>query len=213
MREYRQNAHAGSLIVWAALCVVTAVVLYMHSGHLVPGRALRAGERAGAAALLVFGPLAVAAYLLRARFVWVGVDGDRGIVVAGDRLIPWKEIVRIERRKPLLRDTAGPAKARSFPERASWLGGCADPAGCLAGEAALIVLGVIVLALALVVAFWLVFFVLIPVVLVPVLEVFLPVGDRVRIVTRKGRGLLLRDLRDADDFLREVGTRVPVNPR
>ena len=46
----------------------------------------------------------------------------------------------------------------------------------------------------------------------PVLEVFSPLGERVKIVAH-GRKLVLRDLRDADAFLAEVGDRVPVEDR
>src|SRR5688572_18134802 len=107
MKEYRQNSHTRSLIVWAVLCTVTALVLFVHSGKVV-SRALKVEEILAGVALLIFGPAALTAYLLRARHVWVSVDHLRGIVVSGRRVIPWDDIRRVERKRPVFRKTSGP---------------------------------------------------------------------------------------------------------
>lgn len=80
------------------------------------------------------------------------------------------------------------------------------------GEAALLIVAIVVILIAVVVLAWLIIAVLIPLILVPVLEVFAPFGDRIRI-RAKGRTLFLRDLRGADQFVEEVGTKAPVSVR
>lgn len=198
---YRQNSHVVALIAWAVLCSSAAAVLFV-TGH-------RSAAMIGGAALLVFGPAALVVYVLRANLVWVKVDPEKGIVVGGSRVIPWSEIERIERRRPRLRRTTGSAEAGSLGTDRSCLGGCD---GCIVvdGEAALLGLGAVLLAGAVIFLFWLVFLVVVPLIIVPVLEVFAPLGDRIRIVTAK-RVLVLRDLRDADAFLAEVRPRVPIS--
>lgn len=206
MKEYRQNSHTRSLVFWAILCTATAVVLFLHSRQVV-SRALKVEEILAGVALLIFGPAALTAYLLRARHVWVSVDQLRGLVVSGRRVIPWEDIRVVERKRPLFRKTSGPTEIPSLnpdvPDLASHLG-CE---GCVAGIAELFIL--VGLILAALVAFWLLFFVLVPLIVIPVLEVFAPFGDRFRILTRRGT-LVLRDLRDADDFMRQVRQRARV---
>jgi hypothetical protein len=211
MKEYRQSSHTGSLLVWAMLSTAAAVVLFVHSGKIV-SRMLRIEEIAGGVALLIFGPVAFAIYIIRARHVWVAVDADRGIVLSGKHVIPWGAIERIERRRPRFRKRSGPAEIPSMKEAGS---GCVDLGGCgfdgcflglgEAGAAVLIVLAALV-------AFWLLFFVIVPLLLIPLLEVFAPFGDRITIRAR-GHKLVLRDLEDAGEFVRAVGRRVPVVER
>lgn len=214
MREYRQNAHVRSLVAWALMCAAAAAVLFWHSGRIVD-RALRIEEIAGAVLLLVVGPAVLAVYLIRAELVWVSIEPARGVLVRGKRLIPWESIVRIERRRPKLRRKAGPAEMPELPRRLKdWKPeGCADP-GCLiaVGEGWLIGLAFVAVLLALFVAVWLVGFVLVPLIVVPVIEVLAPFGDRVRIVTL-GRSLLLRDLREADEFVARAREHVEVVDR
>jgi hypothetical protein len=210
MKEYRQNSHAGSLIFWTVLCSATAAVLFVHSNQIV-SRALRIEEILAGIALLIFGPLAFTVYLIRARKVWVGFRPDEGLVLGGNRLIPWDEIYRVERRRPVLRRSSGPVQISEVPSAATlgqgW--GCADY-GCLAGIGELFI-GVLVL-IAAVYLLWIIFFVLVPLLLLPLLEVFAPFGDRIKIHTRRG-ALVLRDLRDADEFMRQVSLRRPVTER
>jgi hypothetical protein len=66
--------------------------------------------------------------------------------------------------------------------------------------------------LALLAALWLLFFVFVPLLVVPILEVFAPFGDRIRIQARNRR-LVLRDLRDADEFLSRVAPHCRVIQR
>jgi hypothetical protein len=205
MKEYRQSAHTFSLVFWAILCTATAIVLFVHSGKVV-SRALKVEEILAGVALLIFGPAALTAYLLRARHVWVSVDQIRGIVVSGRRVIPWDDIRSVERRRPSFRKTTGPTEMSPIGRS---LGGCVDP-GCLEFVGEFFV--AVVLIFAAFVAIWLVFFVFVPLIVVPVLEVFAPLGDRFKIVTRKGT-LVLRDLREADDFMRQVEQRKPVTVR
>jgi hypothetical protein len=206
VKSYRQNAHVLSLVAWSLLCAAAAGLLFYHSARIV-SRPLHWMEIAGGAALLLLGPAAFVVYLLRANLVWVSVDPEEGIVVSGKRVIPWEEIERVERRRPKLRKKSGPAEAATLKESYS---GCGDWGGCgsVDGEGALIVIGIVLVLLAAVVLFWLIAFVLVPLIIIPVLEVFAPLGDRITIVAGR-RGLLLRDLRDADAFLDEVRPRVP----
>jgi hypothetical protein len=206
MKEYRQNSHTRSLIFWAILCTATAVILFIHSRQVV-SRALKVEEILAGVALLIFGPAALTVYLLRARHVWVSVDQIRGIVVSGGRVIPWEDVRIVERRRPSFRKTTGPTEVHPLntdvPELAANLG-CE---GCLVGLGEAVIVALLVLAVA--VAFWLVVVVLLPLIVIPVVEVFAPFGDRFRILTKKGT-LVLRDLRDADDFQRQVEQRARV---
>ena len=210
MKEYRQNSHAFSLVSWAILCTLTAIVLFVHS-HKVVSRALKTEEILGGVALLIFGPAALTAYLLRARHVWVSVDQLRGIVVSGRRVIPWDDIRSVERLRPAFRRSTGPTEVAPFnPDVPGDLGwGCAD--GCFVGASELFAfLAIIAAALF---AIWAICFVFVPLIVVPVLEVFAPFGDRIRIRVRGGGSFLLRDLRDADEFLQAVALRKPVTVR
>jgi hypothetical protein len=210
MKEYRQNSHTLSLVIWTVLCTLTALVLFVHS-HKVITRALKVEEILGGVALLIFGPAALTAYLLRARHVWVSVDQIRGIVVSGRRVIAWNDIRSVERRLPAFRRSTGPTEITPFTKDvlsgAGW--GCAD--GCIVGASELLAFVAIIAAA--VFAVWLICFVFVPLIVLPALEVFAPFGDRIRIRVRGGGSLLLRDLRDADEFLRAVELRAPVTVR
>jgi hypothetical protein len=204
MKEYRQNSHAASLVFWAGLCTATAIVLFAHS-HKVVSRALKTEEILGGVALLIFGPAALTAYLLRARHVWVSVDQIRGIVVSGRRVIAWDEIRSVERQLPWFRKSTGPAQVPSFSSNLLDGAGCAD--GCLIGGGELVAfLGILLAAFF---AIWMICVVFIPLVVLPVIEVFAPFGDRFKIKTRQGT-LVLRDLRDADEFMHQIEQRKPV---
>jgi hypothetical protein len=209
MREYRQNAHVVSLSFWAMICLATAIFLFWHSGKILK-RMPKTAEVAGGVALLMFGPVALTAYLLRANLVWVAVDPARGLLVRGRHLIPWEAIEKVTRRRPRLRKTTGPAQ---MPGSATDLGlsGCAEP-GCAtgSGEGALAGLAILLLFAALLLAAWLVVFVFIPLVLIPALEVFAPLGDRFTIEAA-GRKLVLRDLRHGDQFAHDLSQRVRVD--
>jgi len=207
MKEYRQSSHDKSLIFWAVLCTATAIVLFVHS-HKVVSRTLKVEEILAGVALLVFGPAALTAYLLRARHVWVSVDQIRGIVVSGRRVIPWDDIRSVERRRPAFRRSTGPTEVPPLTSDILSSAGCAD--GCLIGGSELFAF--VAIAAAALFAVWIICFVFVPLILLPVLEVFAPFGDRFKIVTRKGT-LVLRDLRDADDFMRQVEQRKPVTVR
>jgi hypothetical protein len=208
MKEHRQNSHAASLVVWAVMSACLAGFLFWHAGHIV-NRRLEVLEIAGGAALLLFGPVALVVYLVRANLVWVAVDPQQGVVVSGKRVIAFEDIVRVERRRPRLRKKAGPAEVSGVElgDAGGWASGCGD-AGCFAaaGEGVLVALGFLAIVAAALFLLWLVFFAFVPFIVVPLLEVFAPLGDRVRIVT-KGRPLLLRDLRGADEFLAELRSR------
>jgi hypothetical protein len=207
MKEYRQNSHTRSLIVWTILCTATALVLFYHS-HKIVSRALRTEEILAGVALLIFGPAALAAYLLRARRVWVSVDQIRGIVVAGGRVIPWEEVLRVDRRRPAFRKSSGPIQVPEMGASdalGSAGSGCLN-FGCLAGVGE--IFAGLLLLVAAVYVLWLLIFVVIPLVALVVLEVFAPFGDRIRIVTR-GRTIVLHDLSDADEFMRVVAHRRP----
>jgi hypothetical protein len=206
MKEYRQNSHTTSLVFWAVLCTATAIVLFIHS-HKVVSRALKIEEILGGVALLIFGPAALAVYLYRARHVWVSVDHLRGIVVSGRRVIPWDEIRVVERRRPSFRKSTGPTEVSPLHEDATQLATNLGCEGCLYGFAEAFVVGLLILAAFF--AIWLLFFVIVPLIVIPVLEVFAPFGDRFKIVTRRGT-LVLRDLREADEFQQQVEQRMRV---
>jgi hypothetical protein len=165
-------------------------------------------------ALLILGPAALTVYLLRARKVWVSVDDSRGIVVSGRSVIAWEDILRVQRKRPSFRKGSGPAEVGTFEPDAvteglsSASGGCLD-AGCFLGIGEFAVAGLILFAALF--AIWLLCFVVVPLLLLPLLEVFAPFGDRIRIVTRRRGALVLRDLRDADEFVRRLSHHRPVN--
>ncbi|HYF01570.1 MAG TPA: hypothetical protein VEJ18_21790 [Planctomycetota bacterium] len=199
MKEYRQDAHTAPLVVWAVLCLLTAVFLFAHASRLVD-RLLRTEEVLLAVGLLIVGPIGLAAYLYRARHVWVSVVPD-GLLVSGRHLVPWSEISRVERRPARFRPER---KGLELPDL-SWAGdGCFALGGEWGGLAA--ALGLLLAALAVV---WLVAFVAVPLLVVPLLEIYAPFGDRVRIHRRRGRPITLRDLRDADDLMARLERRAP----
>jgi hypothetical protein len=202
MRNYRQDSHTGPLVVWTLLCVGTAVFLFLRISDRV--EAVVAGS-----GLLVVGPAVLSVYLYRARRVWVGVDPERGLVVSGEHVIPWTAILRVERRRPRLREKAGPAEGGPMPDLTSGLG---EAPGCMRsgrGEAGAFILAFLLLAVASVVI-WLIWMVLLPLLIIPLLEVFAPFGDRIRIVPSKGPILTLRDLRGADAFIANLPRGVQV---
>jgi hypothetical protein len=209
MKQYRQDAHVLPLVIWAVLCVALAIFLFVH-GHRIVSRVLRTEEIAAGVGLLIVGPVTLTVYLVRARKVWVEVDPGQGIVVSGKRIIPWDQVCSIERRRPRFRRTTGPAEGDILEKT----GGCVDPGcgGCVdvasVGEA-FAVIGFILAAL---VALWLLVMVVIPLFLIPLVEVFAPFGDRIKIVWR-GRSIVLRDLREADEFVRLVSAHKPVVER
>jgi hypothetical protein len=128
--------------------------------------------------------------------------------VSGRRVIPWEDIYKAERRRPRLRKSSGPAEVPEFnPDPVGALG-CGE--GCFVGLGEIFV-GMILIAAALF-AVWLVCFVFVPLLVIPVLEVFGPLGDRIRIHTRRGT-FVLRDLRDADEFMRAIALRKEVVER
>src|SRR5689334_10195952 len=102
MKEYRQNSHTKSLVVWAILCTATAAVLLAHS-HRILSRVLRTEEILAGVALLILGPAVLTVYLLRARMVWVSIDDGRGIVVSGSSVIAWEDILQVQRKRPSFR--------------------------------------------------------------------------------------------------------------
>ena len=212
MKEYRQSSHAKSLVFWAILCTATAFVLFAHS-HRILSRVLKMEEILAGVGLLILGPAALTVYLLRARMVWVSVDDGRGIVVSGGSVIAWEDILRVERKRPRFRKGSGPAEVGSFEPSAvteglsSVSGGCVD-LGCLFGIGEFAIAGLILLAALF--AVWLLCFVAVPLLLLPLLEVFAPFGDRIRIVTRRRGALVLRDLREADEFVRRLSHHRPV---
>ena len=79
-------------------------------------------------ALLIFGPVALTIYLVRARMLWVAVDPDRGLLLSGRRLLAWEDVLAVERKRPSFRKGSGPAEVPDF-EAADVLtrssGGCA----------------------------------------------------------------------------------------
>lgn len=210
-REYRPDAHTASLFVWMLLCAAVAAFLFVHSRKLV-SRPLAAAEIAGGVALMIFGPVGLAIYLFRARRIWVSVDPSKGITVSGRTFLPWEAIARIERRKPVLRSKGGPAETPPSHFKELWdefpAGGCV-----MFPEGTLVILALGLLALAAFLFYWLVFVAVIPLLVVPVLEVYAPLGERVKIVLREGPPLILRDLRDAGDLLLQVRGRVQVVER
>lgn len=210
MKEYRQNAHVVSLGFWAAICLTVALFLFHHSGTLL-GRGPRLAEILGGVALLVFGPMGFAIYLLRANMVWVVVDPARGLLVRGRDLVPWEAIEKVTRRRPRLRRSTGPAQMQAVEGEGWEWAGCSEP-GCSSGRGsgAANAGAAILIVVALGLAVWLIFFVILPLLIVPVLEVFAPLGDRFTIETA-GRTLVLRDLREGDEFSREIGKRVRVD--
>lgn len=212
MKEYRQNSHTRSLVFWTVLCTATAIVLFAHSQRIL-SRVLKIEEILAGGALLILGPAVLTVYLLRARMVWVSIDDGRGILVSGRSLISWEDILQVQRKRPSFRKSSGPAEVESFnpdavTESLSAAGGGCMEVGCFVGLGEFAVAGLILLAALF--AVWLLCFVAVPLLLLPLLEVFAPFGDRIRIVTRRRGPLVLRDLRDADEFVRRLSRHRPV---
>jgi hypothetical protein len=207
MKTWRQDAHTVPLLVWTALCVVVALVLLRHA-PTVASRPLKAAEVAAGIGLLMVGPAVFAAYVWRARSVWVSIEPD-GLRISGRRVIPWSAVVRVRRKRPTFRKKSGPVELSPVGDLNPG-SGCVDLPGCFDLEGALLGLAVVVLGAALLAAVWLVFFVLLPLLIVPLLEVLAPFGERFTVETASGRPLVLRDLRDADAFAAELSRRVPV---
>lgn len=207
MKEYRQNSHTFSLVLWTVLCSATAAVLFVHS-HRIVNRLLKVEEILAGFALLIFGPAALAAYLIRAQRVWVSINPARGLLLSGRRTIAWEDVIEVRRQRPSFRKGSGPAEVASMNLNPADInpGGCVDP-GCFEGFG--VIVGVFLLIVAAISAVWLIFFVFVPVIVVPVLEVFAPFGDRITVITRRGR-FVFRDLRGADEFMREVSEHRPV---
>lgn len=208
MKIYRQDSHIFSLVAWTVICAAAAGVLFYHAPHIV-SRSLRWTEYVGGAALLLLGPVSFLVYLLRARWIWVRVDPQKGIVVSDRYTIPWNAIQRIERKRPRFRKKSGPAE----PGKAGDVGGgCVDVGGCGldAGGVGAAALAVVLLLAAVLILWWLIVVVLIPLLVVPLLEVFAPFGDRIKIVGGK-KTIVLRDLRGADEFLTEIGDRATIS--
>ncbi|HXX93071.1 MAG TPA: hypothetical protein VEN81_05525 [Planctomycetota bacterium] len=212
MKQYRQDSHVLPLVFWALLCVAVAIFLFFQS-HKIISRTLRIEEIAAGVGFLILGPAALVVYLIRARSLWVALDPERGILLQGKHLIPWEELKRVERRRPRLRKSSGPAKIADH----DWLtppAGCGDPgcSGCIdvsgLGEA----FAVVGLVLAVLVALWFVLFVFIPLLVVPLLEIFAPFGDRITITSDRGK-LVLRDMAEADEFVRLISARMRVEER
>jgi hypothetical protein len=187
MREFRQDSHTFPLVLWTLLMMGSALVILHQAGT-------RAAAVVAGAGLLIVAPIAFAVYLYRARRVWVAVDPGRGLVVSGRHVIPWNEIGSVERRRPRLRSTSGPVDPKALGDFNA--PGCESLGLELGGLGA--ALGLIIAALF---VFWLICFVFLPLLIVPVLEVFAPFGERIRILPVRGRPLVLRDLRGADDFM------------
>jgi hypothetical protein len=183
--------------------VIAALVLLRHAPS-VTSRPLTAGEVLAGISLLMLAPAALAAYVWRARRVWVQVDPERGLILSGKGVIPWNAIRRVRRQRPRLRQKSGPVEVS-----ANDLNVLDPAAGCLPVEAGALGLALVVIAVALVVA-WAIFFVFLPLIVVPVLEVFAPFGERFTIETTSGRPLVLRDLREAEAFVAELRPRVTV---
>lgn len=196
-------------MAWALLCVVAGGIL-VHRSAEIASRPLRLTQTVGGLGMLLLGPAALAVYLFRARTVWVVVDHTHGLRVRGLHLIPWDGIVRIEHRRPRLWRAHG-----TPPIRPMKTGGSVDAwelfwFGCLGNAMpGLALIGLMLLAFG---VFLVVSFLLLSVLVIPMLEVFTPLGDRVTIILRE-RSLVLRDLHNIEEFLRELRLHRPVFER
>lgn len=208
MREYRQDSHTRSLVIWTILCTLTAAVLFYHS-HKVVSRALKAEEILAGVALLIFGPASLTVYLVRARRLYVAIL-EHGLAVGGRGVIPWSDVLQVTRLRPRFRKTSGPTEVSEFsPDSLPDAGGCAD--GCATGLGELLaVIGIVIAALF---AIWVIVAVFVPLIVIPLLEVFAPFGDRITVTTRSSGRLVLRDLSDADEFMRRVAAYRPTSER
>lgn len=191
MKTYRQDAHLFSLVGWVLFSALFGGI-YIYWNHSI-SPPLRAIELGIVGAILLVGLVSLAVYWIRAKRVWVEVHPEKGIVVSGSATIAWAALERIERIRPRFRKSTGTlqepkwvrGKSRSGDVRVQVLdaalgGPMRETRGC----AMLAHLGC-------------------SVVFMPLLEVWLPFGDRISIRHRNGT-LILRDLRDADEFLEAV---------
>lgn len=202
MKRYRQSEHLVPLGVWSGLCLCAAVFLVSRAPYVEgPGRV---ACLLGALALLLFGPAALAVAIVRASLFWVAVDRERGIVLNGRAVVPWEEIVRVERRPSLLERFS-----KSNVSMKGCLGLGVLTVAMLNRKTVRYSFTPFLVCLAIGVGWFVLVFFLLPFLLIPVLEVFGPFAEKIVVVTRSGR-VVLGDLRESEEFVTSVRSRVPV---
>ena len=87
-RTFRPGATTGSLILWSIVASVAAALLFRR----LPAPA----SLLAPAALVIVGPLALGAHLLRMALVSVTVLPGEGLLLSGRRRIAWPDIDRVE---------------------------------------------------------------------------------------------------------------------
>ncbi|HLF93449.1 MAG TPA: hypothetical protein VJB14_08300 [Planctomycetota bacterium] len=87
-RTFRPGATTGSFLLWSLTAAAGAAASWSHSE--------RPAFRLLAAALLLLGPLAFIAHLVRMAVVKVIVHPVEGLLLSGGRRVAWEEIERVE---------------------------------------------------------------------------------------------------------------------
>ncbi len=180
MRTYRLGATLGPFLGWNALLALPIVAF------LAPAQ--RWESYAIAALLILAGPVALGAYLVRYARIRVAIE-PAGLRLSDRYFVRWSEIRKVERRgwrvKPWnpFEDVPMPGVAWVFMILLF-----------------LVVCGLLALAL----AFW-----LFRVVVVPVLVLLSPWQPSVAIELADGTRLVYRDLSDAEEFVSRVAQRIP----
>ncbi len=96
-RTFRPGATTGSLLLWSLIASVAAVILFKNAlERLYSTEDSRRLLLLSAAALVVVGPLAFVAHLLRMALVSVTILPGEGLLLSGRRRIGWSEIDRVE---------------------------------------------------------------------------------------------------------------------
>lgn len=186
MRTYRVGASLGPLIGWN---LIASLIVF---GLLSSAADIRShGDRwtlyGTAGVLLLMGPVALLAYLIRYWTVRIDLNSE-GLILSKRHLVEWDEIRGVELR--------GSRPGVWNP----MLSGFGERFGCWS---ILIIKVVIVIVFVILVA-W-----LLRSVLFPVLVLYSPWQSRVVIELRDGTRLVYRDLEDADLFVDEVRRRLP----
>ena len=190
-RTFRPGATTGSFLLWSLTAAAGAAFSWRHAGRL-PGEDARLAFQLLAGALLLLGPLAFIAHLVRMAVVAVIVHPVEGLLLSGGRRVAWEEIERVEYQG-----------ARAIPDYAL-ARILMDLLRSLSGMLAAGNYGLLIILLLIGVACLLPLAAFASGVLFPVFVLLSPWQPRVAIFLKDGGRLAWRDLRHEADFVHLV---------
>jgi len=195
-RTFRAGATTWRFLVWAVTATVGGIFLLTHQPQ-VAKLSDNLPILSIAIALLVLGPLAFGAQLLRTVLVSVTVDPKSGLVLRGGRTVPWGEIDSVEYAG--LHFVSDHGIILFLLDIVRTLSDFGAAYGFWGGLMALMRVGLIAVVGALILCVALVSGILLPVMLL-----LSPWEPRVVVRTKNGGVLTWRDLRHAADFVHFV---------